>query len=115
MKYLTLMIRRNISSTNRIDIDPPLGLDRGSLVVRRLFRACFRSYSLHVMGKCKLFRDLLQGMDLREKIQREGDASHCVLQVTKASCMSWTRSGVQYCCAMPRLKARLVNAALRYV
>jgi hypothetical protein len=28
MKYLTLMIRRNISSTNRIDIDPPLGLDR---------------------------------------------------------------------------------------
>ena len=44
MKYLTLMTSKNISSTNRIDIDPPLGFDSHRLMLRRLFSARFRLY-----------------------------------------------------------------------
>ena len=38
MKYLTLMISRNISSTNRIDICPPLDRSRHFFVGRRIRR-----------------------------------------------------------------------------
>jgi hypothetical protein len=41
MKYLTLMISRNISRTNRIDIDPPLGFEFRRFVIRDFFAPAF--------------------------------------------------------------------------
>jgi hypothetical protein len=44
------------------------------------------------MGKLDLRRDLLQGLDLHEKITHEGLSSRCILQLAKAFCMlalSW--------------------------
>jgi hypothetical protein len=71
MKYLTLMISRNISRTNKIDIEPPLGFEPAARAIRRFFSACLRPYAMHFVGKFDLGRDLLQGKDLHEKIRQE--------------------------------------------
>jgi len=44
-------------------------------------------YSVHVMGKLDLRRDLLQGLDLHKKVTHEGLLSRCILQLAKAFCM----------------------------
>ncbi len=42
-------------------------------------------------GKFDLGRDLLQDMDLQEKIKREGPVKHCNLQLPEAFCRSCIR------------------------